>query len=289
MQILTKEENEIGKGKKVKIAPEVSYVVDDRLDDYIKQGLEIQEKIKLLAEKSEFLNPEYYKDRNDNEKDDILDTTRIKKNSLSEKRGEILTLTKKVIAQMYDGVLIKGILTVRRGMLYYFRCRSGPDISGLTDWFDKHKIEVERKLGSDKYNLAVELLQLARPVYRDEDYGYRNSTSNDKEHIFDKPLEILNVDNNGDTNMVTITGFRISAEGVNFDKEGYGDFSDKTRRLLLLKYKPIIESLSKDIIDGMDKKIKEYDKKIAIVRAKGSQYLIMASLNKTDYDDNNDY
>lgn len=238
----------------------------------IEKYLELSKKIKEISDEIRIL---------DNEEDVDLDTQGVK---IRDKFGEVKIIQRemeekilKIIGQMYEGVLIKDALSIRKGKIYKYRYQYKPSCSNIIEEIERRYTEVEEKIGKDKSEILTFLIKINKLL--------KNLEQNNNEISIRKELEIEPI-------FLTDFGYRNNSIEVKevakicIDREGNHFFNSKGEEagvykkefIIEKKYLREMEEMKKSILEAYSQIKKDLEKYNEQIDEKGAKYLIASTL-----------
>jgi len=196
--------------------------------------------------------------------------------SLTKQREELIEQARKIVGSIYEGQLIKGVLTSRKGDFYKFRRRYHMSLGHILDLIMEHKEEVCLLLNEEQQELLAYIFNFAHEVgIKPHQYDSNNDYQREfgVRRTFTSSI-VLTVPNkrysSGKENTITtynIEGFYISPFGLKFIDNGDTiDIYDFVDRYLVKTHKDQILEAKKELSDMVaeeKKKIMSYKEEMA--------------------------
>jgi hypothetical protein len=265
------------------------------IDNCIKLGTEICEMIKSY-------NLSEFDDRFELE-ESIVDTIKSKKqeiNKIDTKKEELIL---KIIGQLYNGVLVTGELTFRKGKIYPYKRQYALGLSDVKTKIMKNLHDIKDKLTSEKLDVLEFILN---KVYVNQnptkDYWGRNNDMQTRVKVIKLPeLKVFEkeerrgynrTDDIAEKNFAIkfINGIQINDDGdieffYDYVKDGKNErevieLNSETYTGLILKYDDEIKKNTKEFIENLDLEIKQSDSEMKEIQEKGQNQLALCELTK---------
>jgi len=247
-----------------------------RVDDFIQKSEEIAKQIIPLSPKNK-------EDENIRLSESVGRKIKDLRNSISESVGTKTDKIISIIGQMYNGVLVKEKITLRKGKIFRYRSHSEYSM-GLTEFKKlvlKNLHEVSEKL--TERNLEILEYVLDKVDNEDEKKDF-------KELRFDE-IQLLDIDEDWrkrqTLEVVKVNGVRVNNEGDIYFIKGKPPLIDDISEVVLsirlfnmlyYKFQNQIELMCKEYIEKLEAKEKEILDEIEKIKKKGSALLMVAEI-----------
>lgn len=253
------------------------------VEDDIEFGNRFIKKIEDDLMKIEEIHGDYSEEERENENDNkgIIKLNHEKQIELYEQKEELI---KKIIGQMYRGVLIDDEISIRKdGEIFPYKRQSNNWLKTpqIKKKIISHIHEVSEKISANNMDILEFVLDLVEEKEDDgtlatieiPDYYFCDidTDRNDKiEKIHFELINAIKIDWNGEIN------FNYNEGGNRYNNS----VSSRQEKLLIKKYSTLIEDTLKDYIAEQKKKIEKLENEIEKIKEKGRDLLTIATLKR---------
>lgn len=262
---------------------ETEYPSQEQQDHFFRVGLEMWNRAKKIYE----LVDNYYDgEKEDKDQENGLKELKELSSEIELLKEEKSRLIQKAIGYMYNGVLVGGDISCRKGKVYRFRCQYKLSNVSIKDSIMKNLQEVEKKLTPVNLGIMEALLEM---VDEDDDRGNRYSYnarfgSNNSETA---ELELPNI-RLAEFNRDNGVAFRVINKVV-INSNGEISFDDKDEQrvnldsyskfMLKAKLKDELKKLSSDFLKKQMATRDYLVEEVKTIKSKASNLLMLAEID----------
>lgn len=192
---------------------------------------------------------------------------------LEGKRQELIEKARKVLGSIYEGQLIKGHLTTRRGNFFYFRRRYEMKFCNILDEIIEHKEEVVGKLDGEQQELLAYVFNFATDIglkpHKGDDSDYHSILKAKRTFpmiSMTVPNERRYSNSNISLSDYNIDGFEVGSYGLKFlSGEETVDIYDFVDKYLIENNKDLILEAKNELREVISKekaKLEAYENEI---------------------------
>jgi len=191
----------------------------------------------------------------------------------------------KIIAGMYNGILVEGRLSCRNGQVQPFRRSYRADLDDIKNIILQNLHEVRKKIKTEE---NLDILEYVLDKIPDNDGNSRNryrysSYDEDERKTLIIPIESHFAKSSGrglETTYVKDMMVTSSGEISFTDEEGgyYNSVSQKVGSLLIMAHREEINRHCKNKMEELQKNIKEIQAELDEIKERGGNILTMATL-----------
>jgi hypothetical protein len=245
-----------------------------KLSDSINDGID---RIKVLKEKFEEDDEDV--DTRGNDRRPFFSKNHEKKAEVRKNLYRFEENSKKIIGEMYKGVLINKKLTIRNGEVHYFRRRWTPNLDNIINTLNENKIEVITKIGTQNWKIIEFIIEKNKEI---REKASKLDVSSKLE--LKKPVKIFWIDDyyervRGYTEEIHYVEITDNGLYLKNKEESTVQISWKDyRKFLNLKFKNEMEKLVEEFEEKVNKVYNEVQKINEELEVKGGKYLIVSAL-----------
>jgi len=217
--------------------------------------------------------------KEDEYRDEGLVELRELSKEIRELKEESEKLIQKSIGYMYNGVLVSGDISCRKGEVYRFRCQYKLHNGTIKKAIMKNLQEVEKKLTSVNLGILETLLDFVD----DDDDGYRSRNREEKAELEFPHIRVAEFDRDNGVGFRKICKVTISEDGeLKFYNEEERSLSlDKyTMFMLKAKLKNELTELSSNFLKNQTAKRNDLISQVATIKNKALNLLMLAEIDK---------
>lgn len=250
---------------------------------FFRVGMEMWDRAKKVYE----LVDNFHKGEVDEkEKDEGLRTLKDLAREIKELKEEKEKLITKSIGYMYNGVLVSGDISCRKGKVYRFRCQYKLENSQIKKAIMKNLQEVEKKLNPVNLDILETLLEM---VDENENH-YRNSynrrfgnSGNNEQVEMELPnIRVAEFSRNNGVSFLDIVKVVINEGGeISFDdkEETSIRLDGYTSYMLKAKLKDELRQLASGFIEKQTEKRDNLQKEVSTIKSKAVNLLMLAEID----------
>jgi len=193
-------------------------------------------------------------------------------------------LIQKSIGYMYNGVLVSGDISCRKGKVYRFRCQYKLNNGTIKKAIMKNLQEVEKKLTSVNLGILETLLDFVDDNDNDG-YSYRRNNNEEKAELELPHIRVAEFDRDNGVAFRKICKVTISENGeLKFYNEEDRSISlDKyTMFMLKAKLKNELTELSSDFLEKQTAKRDNLLTQLTTIKSKALNLLMLAEIDKAE-------
>ena len=232
----------------------------------------------------------------------VTDEIKNKRQKISDLKGLKQETIKKIIGQLYNGVLIPESLSIRKGEVFEYRCQYHPQLTNIKRKIMKHLHEVSEKLSEENMDIleyCLERVSESDESYSNYSYGKRDDEEKNKSFDFDeiKLIEVRDEEKSQkDITICYINNVKVDDKGkIEFrykymdkdendkDKEKIENpcLRETSESMLYKKFDKQIKDMAKDFIKDLDDDIKIRELELKEIKEKGSSQLMICEMVAT--------
>jgi len=224
---------------------------------------------------------------NQKEEDKYQDEGLVELRDLSQEikqlKDESEKLIQKSIGYMYNGVLVSGDISCRKGEVYRFRCQYKLNNHTIKQSIMKNLQEVEKKLTSVNLGILETLLDFVDENDNDG-YNYRNRNNRGEKAELELPhIRVAEFDRDNGVGFRKICKVTISEDGelMFYNEEDRSISLDKyTMFMLKAKLKNELTELSSNFLEKQTAKRDDLTSQVATIKSKALNLLMLAEIDK---------
>ena len=263
---------------------QITQITQEEQDSFFKVGDEMWSKAKKVYE----LVDDFYQNETDEQADETLGLSELSDlaKEIKELKSQKEKLTRTAIGYMYNGVLVSGEISCRRGEVYRFRCQYRLSNKQIKSSILKGLQEVEKKITSHNLEILETLLATIDEDDKDSYSGYYSTNRGERvEEKLEQPIRIAEFDKDNGVGFKEIQKILINENGdINFENEDESTIrlEDYSLYMLKAKLKNKLLSLSKNFIEKQTTKRDFLITEIKTIKSKASNLLMLAEIDKQD-------
>ena len=222
--------------------------------------------------------------------DECLDDLKNLAEEIKKLRDEKEKLIQIAIGYMYNGVLVSGDISCRKGKVYRFRCQYKLNNGGIKKAIMNNLQEVEKKLSTPNLDILETLLEFVGDKESDSRYSYSQNRTTEKTELEFPKIRVAEFDRDNGVAFKEVDKVTISDEGeIQFanknDSRRYGESLDRyTKFMLKAKMKDELKTLSSDFVEKQTTTRNELLSQVEIVKSKASNLLMLREIDNQPQD-----
>ena len=261
-------------------------ITEEEVKEYFDIGKEMFEKSKKIYN----LVDEFTENREYSNEYSLEELDRITK-EIAKLKIEKEKLIKTAIGFMYNGILVDGELSCRRGEVYKFRCQYSLSLQRIKKELMKAISEVSTKLSSPNLDTLEVLLEMVEEEDEEITKTYNLSYSeknnlNTKELRLLTPFIVAQFKKGSEIEFETIGGIGVKNDGeiLVYDEHNNRavDLDAYSKYMCVAKLKNEFDELSKEYLEQQTKKHNELTNQIQTIKQKAQNLLMLSEIMPND-------
>ena len=222
--------------------------------------------------------------------DEYLDDLKNLSTEIKQLQDEKEKLIQIAIGYMYNGVLVSGDISCRKGKVYRFRCQYKLNNASIKKAIMNNLQEVEKKLSTPNLEILETLLEFVGEKESDSRYSYNQSRTAEKTELSFPKIRVAEFDRDNGIAFKEVDRVTINDEGsIEFsndeDSRRYGSSLDRyTKFMLKAKMKNELKTLSSEFVEKQTIARDELVEQVSIVKSKASNLLMLSEIDNQPED-----